>query len=125
VLAAAGWSLTLFAILFWLVEIRGWGRSDAKGATGAIKGALMWPWMVFGLNAIAAYMVSELLPGISNLLAFSEHGRKMDALYWVRLHVFGHIQNGGWACFAYSFWYMALCFIPVWILYRKKIFLKI
>lgn len=125
VLAAAGWSLALFAILFWLVEIRGWGRSSAEGASGVIKRALIWPWMVFGLNAIAAYMVSELLPGIASLLAFSEHGRKMEALWWVRLHVFGHIQNGGWACFAYSFWYMAMCFIPVWILYRKRIFLKI
>ena len=125
VLAAAGWSLALFCILFWLVEMRGWGRSSATGAGGAVKRAVMWPWMVFGLNAIAAYMVSELLPGLLDLLTFTSHGRKMDALWWVRLHVFGRIQDGGWACFAYSFWYMAVCFIPVWLLYRKRIFLKI
>jgi predicted acyltransferase len=125
VLAAAGWSLALFCVLFWLVEILDWGRGNEDGATGAIKRALMWPWMVFGLNAIAAYMVSELLPGIANLFAFSSHGYKMDALYWMRLHVFGRISDGGWACFSYSFWYMAVCFIPVWLLYRKRIFLKI
>jgi len=125
VLAAAGWSLLLFWILFWLVEMRGWGRSSSTGVGGAIKRAAMWPWMVFGLNAIAAYMVSELLPGISDLFTFTSHGRKMDALWWVRLHVFGRIHDGGWACFAYSFWYMAVCFIPVWLLYRKRIFLKV
>jgi predicted acyltransferase len=125
VLAAAGWSLALFWILFWLVEMRGWGRSNVEGAGGAVKRSVMWPWMVFGLNAIAAYMVSELLPGLVDLLSFSSHGRRMDALWWVRLHVFGRIQDGGWACFAYSFWYMAVCFIPVWLLYRRRIFLRI
>ena len=125
VLAAAGWSLALFWILYWLVETRGWGRSNAKGAIGEIKRAAMWPWIVFGLNAIAAYMVSELLPGILELFAFSSHGREMTALGWVRIHLFGQIPNPGWACFAYSFSYMAVCFIPVWVLYRKRIFLKI
>jgi predicted acyltransferase len=85
----------------------------------------MWPWIVFGLNAIAAYMVSELLPGMFELFAFSSDGRKMTALAWVRIHLFGQIPDPGWACFAYSFSYMAVCFIPVWILYRKRIFLKI
>lgn len=85
----------------------------------------MWPWMVFGLNAIAAYMVSELLPGLNDLFALPYHGRHIYALGWMRLHVFGKIPDPGWACFAYSFWYMAVCFIPVWILYRKRIFLKV
>ncbi len=125
VLAAAGWSLALFWILFWLVEMRGWGRANSSGASGALKRAIMWPWIVFGLNAIAAYMVSELLPGLFDLFAFHSGGRKISALAWMRIHVFGQIPNPGWACFAYSFSYMALCFIPVWILYRKRIFLKV
>ncbi len=125
VLAAAGWSLALFCVLFWLVEMRGWGRSNANGVSGAIKRAVMWPWIVFGLNAIAAYMVSELLPGLLDLFTFSSGGRRMSALGWVRIHVFGQIPNPGWACFAFSFCYMAVCFIPVWILYRKRIFLKV
>ncbi len=125
VLAAAGWSLALFWILFWLVEMRGWGRSNEKSIGVAIKRAVMFPWIVFGLNAIAAYMVSELLPESLNLFAFQADGRRMSVLAWVRIHVFGLIPNPGWACFAYSFWYMAVCFIPVLILYRKRIFLKV
>jgi predicted acyltransferase len=125
VLAAGGWSLALFGILFWLVEMRGWGRGNAKGASGAITRVLMWPWIVFGLNAIAAYMVSELLWGLLDIFAFPFSGKHWSALAWVRVNVFGQIPNPGWACFAYSFCYMALCFIPVWILYRKRIFLKV
>ena len=119
VLVAAGWSLAAFALAFWAVEIKGWGkgRSWTRG--------VVWPWLVFGSNAIAAYMVSELLPGIVELFPFTSDGRKTNALGWARSHIFGLIPNPGWAAFAYSFSFMAVCFIPVWILYRKKIFLKV
>jgi predicted acyltransferase len=119
VLAAAGWSLTVFALAFWAVEIKGWGKQ--KGWTKAA----VWPWLVFGSNAIAAYMVSELLPGIAGLFPFNDDGDKTNALGWARVHFFGLIPNPGLAAFAYSFSFMAVCFIPVWILYRKKIFLKV
>jgi predicted acyltransferase len=119
VLAAAGWSLTVFALAFWAVEIKGWGKE--KGWTQGV----VWPWLVFGSNAIAAYMVSELLPGIVELFRFPSDGREMNALGWARIHICGQIPNPGWAAFSYSFSFMAICFIPVWILYRNKIFLKV
>jgi Uncharacterized conserved protein len=125
VLAAAGWSLALFCVLYWLVEMRGWGRGHTSGAGGIVTRAVMWPWMVFGLNAIAAYMVSELLPGLLDLFAFQSDGRRMSPLAWLRIHMFGLIPDAGWACFAYSFFFTAVCFIPVWMLYRKRIFLKV
>jgi len=30
-----------------------------------------------------------------------------------------------WAAFAYSVAFTAICFVPVWALYRRKIFLKV
>lgn len=124
VLAAAGWSLLALAITFWAVELRGWGRRNEDGGN-ALTRALVWPWIVFGSNAIAAYMVSELLPGLAILASFTADGRRMNVLAWARIHIFGHIPNAGWACFAYSVGYTAVCFIPIWILYRKRIFLKV
>jgi predicted acyltransferase len=119
VLAAAGWSLTVLALAFWAVEIKGWGKEKSWTR------GLVWPWLVFGSNAIAAYMVSELLPGIVELVRFPSDGREMNALGWARIHICGQIPNPGWAAFSYSFSFMAICFIPVWILYRNKIFLKV
>jgi hypothetical protein len=46
-------------------------------------------------------------------------------LAWVMNHVFAYIPNPGWAAFAYSASALALFFIPVWVLYRKKIFIKV
>ena len=114
VLVAAGYSLALLAFAFWAVEQQGW----RKGWT--------WPWIVFGSNAIAAYMFSELMPGILyNISLSSENGKRTNLISWLVNHTFAYIPDRGWAAFAYSVSFTAFCFIPVWILYRKKIFLKI
>jgi hypothetical protein len=39
--------------------------------------------------------------------------------------VFAHIPDPGWAAFAYSVSFTAVCFVPVWLLYRRRIFLKV
>jgi hypothetical protein len=36
-----------------------------------------------------------------------------------------HIPNPGWAAFSFSVSALAVCFIPVWVLYRKRIFVKV
>jgi predicted acyltransferase len=119
VLVAAGWSMAIFALAYWAVEVKGWGKADSPTRK------IVWPWLVFGSNAIAAYMVSELIPGINDFFHVNSGGQEMSPLGWARVHIFGLIPDRGWACFAYSVSYAAVCFIPVWILYRKKIFIKV
>jgi predicted acyltransferase len=118
VLAAAGWSLALFALLYWLMEVRGWGKA---GATRA----LAWPWLAFGSNAIVAYLISELLPGSLDPIHFEDGGHATNPLGYAHDHFFAHIPDPGWAAFAYSVFFAALCFVPVWVMYRRKIFVKI
>ena len=113
VLVAAGYSLALFAFAHWAIEQRGWRR----GWT--------WPWVVFGSNAIAAYMFSELLPSALYTMEWGVGRGRENAIGWVFAHSFQHIPDPGWAAFAYSVSFTAVCFVPVWILYRKKIFLKV
>src|SRR5690242_21215454 len=52
VLVAGGYSLALLTLTFWAVEEKEW------------RTRWTWIWIVFGSNAIAAYMFSELLPGV-------------------------------------------------------------
>jgi predicted acyltransferase len=118
VLVAAGWSLLLFALFYWVVEVRG----SAKQGVGK---ALAWPWLVFGSNAIAAYMVSELLPGALDFVKFHSLGRPSNPLWYLHQHLGALIADPGWAAFAYSVSFTAICFVPVWVLYRKRIFLKV
>ncbi|HWG21055.1 MAG TPA: heparan-alpha-glucosaminide N-acetyltransferase domain-containing protein [Terracidiphilus sp.] len=114
VLVAGGYSLALLALAYGAVEVRGW----RKGWT--------YVWLVFGSNAIAAYMFSELMPGILYRIPMGGGpGHHQNLIAWGTTHSFAHIPNAGWAAFAYSVSFTAFCFIPVWILYRKKIFLKV
>jgi predicted acyltransferase len=107
VLVAGGFSLALLALTFWAVEQKGW----RKGWT--------WVWLVFGSNAIAAYLFSELSQSILESLHVSvESGARA-------MRTVAHIPDPGWAAFGYSVSFTLFCFIPVWILYRRKIFLKI
>jgi predicted acyltransferase len=113
VLVAAGYSLSLLTVVFWAVEVRGWRR----GWT--------WPWLVFGSNAIAAYMISELLPGVLDHIAIPVDGKHESLQVFLSAPIYSLIGNPGWAAFAYSVSFTAVCFVPVWVLYRKKIFVKI
>jgi predicted acyltransferase len=113
VLVAGGCSLALLAVTFWAVEHKGW-------RTG-------WTWIavVFGSNAIAAYMFSELLPAVLQNVRFIVAGQRTNALAFVFDHVFAHVPDPGWAAFAYSVSFAAVCFVPIWMLYRRRIFLKV
>jgi predicted acyltransferase len=118
VLVTAGWSLLLFALAYWLIEQRGWGKSG-------VSKRVLWPWLVFGSNAIVAYMISELLGTAVGFVRFTSDGHKDDALSFVYMHVFDPIGDPGWRALAYSVFYTAICFLPVWALYRRKIFVKV
>ncbi|HET6205597.1 MAG TPA: DUF5009 domain-containing protein [Terracidiphilus sp.] len=114
VLVAGGYSLALLTFCFWAVEQMNW----RKGWT--------YVWIVFGSNAIAAYMFSELVPGILyNIKVTSANGKQTSAVEAFFRSTLAHVPDPGWAAFAYSVTFTAFCFIPVWILYRKKIFLKV
>ena len=117
VLEAAGYSLTVLTITYVLVDLLGWGKGRSKG--------LLYPALVLGANSITAYMFSEIVPGLLERIHFTSDGKTTNPLSWLADHVFIHMPTPGWQAFAFSFFTLAYCFIPVWILYRKKIFVKV
>jgi predicted acyltransferase len=117
VLVAAGWSLALMTAAYWTIEQRGWFKGRGK--------AWIWPWLVFGSNAIVAYMVSELLPSVLDNISIHAGGRARSLGTFLSAPIYAQIHNPGWAAFTYSVSYTALCFVPVWLLYRKRIFVKV
>ena len=117
VLVAAGYSLTVLTLSYLVMDVWGWGRGESKW--------MVYPWLVLGANSITAYMFSELVPGALERIEFIAGGKKTNPMDWLGDHVFIRIPTPGLAAFAFSFFTLAYCFIPVWILYRKKIFVKV
>jgi predicted acyltransferase len=117
VLVAAGFSLLVLALAYWAVEQLGIGKGKANW--------LVYPWLVFGSNAIVAYMFSEIVPDGLEHIQFTADGKHTNVIAWLYSHVYAHIPDPGWSTFAYSVTVALVCFIPVWILYRRKLFLKV
>ncbi len=103
---------------YWALDQRGWGRQG-------ISKRLVWPWLVLGTNAIAAYMISELLATALEMIQFTSGTQRVDVLHFVYFHLFMHVGDPGWRALLYSVAYTAVCFVPVWMLYRRRIFIKI
>ncbi|MGC2621192.1 MAG: DUF5009 domain-containing protein, partial [Acidobacteriaceae bacterium] len=110
VLFAGGCSLVLWALCMWMIDIKGW----KKGWTGF--------WLVFGMNAITAYVFSEVLGALGWFLHANPHTNVQESVY---AHAFTWVHPPGLASLLYSVVFMFVCWVPVAILYRRKIFLKV
>ncbi len=124
VLFAGGLSLLGLALCFYLVDIlRLQHRSH-------LTRALLWPWLVFGSNAITAYAMSNLFVKLFIVIRVHDSwnpnpASRTTAWGWIYNHLFarGHSTNNTSLAFALTF--VALCFLPNLLLWRKRIFLKV
>jgi predicted acyltransferase len=105
----AGLAAMMLAALYFLVDIKGY-RSWAKFA------------VIYGSNAIAAYTVADVF---SDLLFYNWNGEGSS----INKYIIEAVINSGVPpeiiSLAWAISFCALCFLPIYILYRKKIFLKI
>jgi len=99
----AGLDFVLFAGFAWAVDVRGWQRP-------------VRPFVVLGMNAIAVYMVSELLETQLRVM------RLREALY---VRVFAPLASPLNASLLYALAYTLLMFVVAWMLYRRQWFLRV
>jgi len=117
-LFAAGCSLLLLALSIWLVDI----RSERAAADPARRYRRFTLLLVFGANSIAAYVLSELLPGAFENIHVHPG---MNFLLWCYLSILHFVPYPAFASLLYSLSYAAVCWIVMYALYRKRIFIKI
>ena len=123
-LFAGGWSLLLLAASIYVVDVRRLGRTaaDSGPTEPGTHPALHKPLLVFGTNAILAYMISEL--GDSTLSAL--HTASGTSLKVAAFQVIAsHLSDPAIASLVYSLAFLLLCWLPVFLLYRRRIFLRI
>jgi len=113
VLFAGGWTLLALAACYWIIEIKGWKRWWT------------YPWLVFGTNAIVAYVFSELLAATFYTVPVHVGYRVLELQRWIFLRFFALMHNLGFASLCYSVAFTVVCFLPITILYHKKIFIKV
>lgn len=113
VLFTGGFALLLFAVCYWVVDLRG----RRKWAT---------PFLAFGRNAILAYVLAAILSEISTDFEFSFPGARLHTLHgWVYDRYFIRHAAANNASLAFAVFFVFLIFAFLWPLYRKKIFIRI
>jgi len=114
VLYTAGWASIVLSILIWLIDI----KSYKKWASF---------FVVFGMNPLFIFALSGLWAiTISRIIRFDNgNGQITNAYSWLYTHIFESFAGplNGSLLFALAhvcvFWFIA------WLLYRKKIFIKV
>lgn len=108
VLFTGGLALQFLALCYWLIDIKGYRR---------------WarPFEVFGLNAIALYVVAEVIAVLLGEIKVG--GNSVGSLIYN--HLFASWASPINASLAFALCFVLVCFFLMWILYRRKIFLKV
>lgn len=119
VLFAAGLSLLFLALCVWLFDSD--NEAEGKGA-GSKRSGWFTPLLVFGSNAITAYVFAELLAATVGTI----HVRAgLSVQRWLYQAIHSVVPNAPFASLLYSLGFVAFCWLPVYWLYRKRIFIKV
>ena len=103
VLLTSGWAFMVFGLLVWLIDVQG----IRKGTK---------PFVIFGTNAIAIYFLADVFETLFLRTGF--HDLALSCMQDI-----GFMPKNAslvWAIFS-----VLVCYVAAWILYRKKIFLKL
>jgi predicted acyltransferase len=113
VLFTAGFALVFLGLLYWILEIGQWRRATM-------------PILVLGMNAITAFVADAVLygPGYS----FNAKGPSGASMSWheaaqAYLESFG--LSTPTASLIYSLVALSFCWFLLWLLWRKRVFIKV
>ena len=97
-LVVGAYSVGLFALFHWLIDVKGWKK---------------WTpfFTVIGMNSITIYMLQRIV-SFKDISAFFLGG-------------LADIMTDKWGAWLLAIGYFALCWLLLWFLYRKKVFLKV
>ena len=98
VLVVGSYSLAMFALFYYVIDVRGY----QKWAT---------PFVVIGLNSITIYMAQRIIP-FKSISAFFLQG-------------FADMLPQEWSALLMRIGYLAVSWLFLYFLYKKKVFLKI
>lgn len=113
VVFTAGMALHFLAACYWLVDVKGWRR-------------WAFPFVLFGVNAIAAFFLSGIMARVLTLVRWTGPGGEAVTLKgWLYETLFASWLSPLNASLAF-----AVCFVlfwagVMWVFYRRKLFIKV
>lgn len=113
VLFTGGLALQLLALCYWLIDIKGY-RRWAK------------PFEIFGVNAIALYVGAGLMAALLGLIKVpGADGTKTPLGDWIYNNLFASWASPINASLAFAIVFVLVWLGLMWVLFRRKIFIKV
>ena len=113
VLFTAGLALQFLGLCYWLIDIKGYKR-------------WAWPFVVFGVNAIALFVGSGLMVKIMALIKVpAADGASISSQGWIFRNLFLSWLAPINASLGYAIAFILVWLFLMWLLYRKRIFIKV
>ncbi len=113
VVYTAGLALCFLGFCYWLIDIKGY-RRWAK------------PFFIFGVNALALFVFSGLMAKLLGLIKVtSAEGNEISLQKWIFDSVFLPLASPINASLIYAVGFILLWLFLMWLLYRKRIFIKV
>lgn len=109
----AGMALQFLALCYWVIDIKGYKR-------------WAYSFVVFGVNALAVYVLSSIVATIFDIWQFKladGTAKSLKEISYDRL--FASWASPVNASLMWAVSYVLLWYLLMWLLYRKKIFIKV
>ncbi len=114
VLYAGGWAMVGMAACYWLIDVQGYNRWTK-------------PFVVFGVNAITVFFLSGIIPRTLNLFKVTQlDGIEISSQKWLfQSGITPFFTDSYMASLAGSLVFLAIWTVILWIMFNKKIIIKI
>ncbi len=114
VIYTAGLALCLLGFCYWLVDIKGY-KKWAK------------PFVIFGVNALALFVFSGLMAKLLGIIkvAADAEGKSISLQKWIFDSIYLPLASPINASLMYAISFILLWLFLMWLLYRKRIFIKV
>lgn len=113
VLLSAGWALVTLSLFYWLIEVRGYRR---------------WckPLVVYGVNAIAVFVASGLVAKLLGIFQVGDGtGDAVATKTWLYRNLFESWAGPLNGSLAFAISYVLVWLGLMWVLYARRIYIKI
>ena len=114
VVYTSGLALCFLGFCYWLIDIKGY-RRWAK------------PFVIFGVNALALFVFSGLLAKVLGAIkvAGAEEGKQISLQKWIFDSIFAPLASPVNASLMFAVSYILFWLFLMWLLYRKRIYIKV
>jgi predicted acyltransferase len=112
VLYTGGLATMTLATLYWLIDVQGYKKYTSF-------------FVAFGINAITAYILSDIVPGSIALIKINSDGHKIDAYSYIYQTLCVPYFSPVNASLAGGIGFTLLIYLMVLVLYKRKIIIKV